>query len=239
MQIDSEKNSEFAESLYSAVLGLLMFWAFVHTVWTRTLRDIGLHSFYIAIPICVLLFIIFISQFILGRSRPTTGGVPVVIFPLTPVFAFMAGLLLFAMWVGAKDLLHWLATPSLNKSFWLAALTVLATLACGSMLFLFRLFFPSLYGVTEAMVGVIVALSKVNVTPSGVSALDSSVYLAILTAGVYLIVRGLDNIHRGLTKAPYDPIGVVLLNWIKTLYFQQDGAFSGIRADSGQPGLAD
>jgi hypothetical protein len=35
-------------------------------------------------------------------------------------------------------------------------------------------------------------------------------YLALLTAGVYLCVRGFDNIHPGSTKAPLDPVLVFL-----------------------------
>ena len=37
---------------------------------------------------------------------------------------------------------------------------------------------------------------------------------AMLTAGVYLVVRGLDNVHQGLTKDPKDPIGTKLFSYL-------------------------
>ena len=44
----------------------------------------------------------------------------------------------------------------------------------------------------------------VNVDAMGKA--DAGFYLALLTAGVYLVVRGLDNIYLGLTKEPIDPL---------------------------------
>ena len=40
---------------------------------------------------------------------------------------------------------------------------------------------------------------------------DANFYIAMLTAGVYLVVRGLDNVHQGFVKEPADPAA----NWAR------------------------
>ncbi|MDB5825668.1 MAG: hypothetical protein JWR21_4372 [Herminiimonas sp.] len=81
-----------------------------------------------------------------------------------------------------------------------AALITMITLASGVGLFWFRLSFRLLYGFSEALVGVLVAGHRITTSLSSVD-----LYLAILTAGVYLVVRGLDNMHIGW-KNPLDPV---------------------------------
>jgi hypothetical protein len=77
------------------------------------------------------------------------------------------------------------------------------TLAAAAALFYFRLRLRSVYGVTEAMAGLAVAGQR---APTEFVLGDGTFYFAVLTAGVYLVVRGFDNIHQGLTKEPFDPL---------------------------------
>lgn len=91
-----------------------------------------------------------------------------------------------------------------------------ATLVIGVSLFWFRLKCRCVYGISEIAVGVIVgsqrfyldALSPASHTPA------PFIVLAILTAGVYLVVRGADNVHQGLTKDPKDPVAQKFLLWL-------------------------
>lgn len=65
------------------------------------------------------------------------------------------------------------------------------------MLFYFRLKARCIYGLTESVVGVLIALNKV--TSEVLQLNKSEFYLAILTASLFLIVRGgFDNMHVGL-----------------------------------------
>ena len=72
-----------------------------------------------------------------------------------------------------------------------------------------------MYGLSEVLVGVSVAVERTTATTaSGASPLDTSFYLAMLTASVYLVVRGLDNIHQGFTNEPIDPIAARIVAWL-------------------------
>lgn len=81
---------------------------------------------------------------------------------------------------------------------------IVAVASSGFALFFFRLIFRVLYGVSEVAVGVGLAAHKINSEFTGVSDLRFDLFLFLLTAAVYLIVRGLDNIHQGFTKEPKD-----------------------------------
>lgn len=88
-------------------------------------------------------------------------------------------------------------------------LTVMGTLLVGGMLFLFRQSYRALYGLTEVLAGVSVALSREHSPDANFH--ESSFYLALLTAGVYLVVRGLDNIGQGIDGPAPDPAVTWLL----------------------------
>jgi hypothetical protein len=95
-------------------------------------------------------------------------------------------------------------------------LVALVTFIVGITLFVLRLRWRCLYGISEALVGIVVASQRYYTDALLAATPTPSVALAILTAGVYLVVRGADNIHQGLTKPPFDPIGQRFLNWVNT-----------------------
>jgi hypothetical protein len=97
----------------------------------------------------------------------------------------------------------------------------LASLLIGSILFTIRLKLRSIYGFTEAVAGVIVAAYQTSssIPLPGLEGLPAPTanpgyYLAVLTAGVYLIVRGFDNVHQGLRKDPRDPVASAIERWM-------------------------
>lgn len=116
------------------------------------------------------------------------------------------GFTYYCLGVVVKDLYAWLPRPSYGKpiSLFLAGV---ATGVVGLALFLFRLRFRFVYGLSEVLVGVLVAVHRLTGESSQPGSTSAALYLAILTAGVYLVVRGLDNMHQGLTRAPIDPLG--------------------------------
>jgi hypothetical protein len=82
------------------------------------------------------------------------------------------------------------------------AAQAVSVLVVGALLFLFRLKRRATYGAVEVIVGVMVGVERFE----GTSLLPSnaSLTLGILCAGVYLVVRGLDNVHQGMTQEPVD-----------------------------------
>jgi hypothetical protein len=83
-------------------------------------------------------------------------------------------------------------------------------LVAAAALFSFRLGFRAIYGLSEAAVGLWVGVGRVNTDAAG-----SALIIPILTASVYLMVRGFDNIHQGLTKDPKDPMATKALEWLR------------------------
>jgi len=95
----------------------------------------------------------------------------------------------------------------------------LLTFAFGGALFAVRLYYRFLYGASEIAIGVFVAVYRYysdHIAATNQSSI-SSLTLTILTAGVYLVVRGGDNMHQGLVKPPLDPHGQKLLRWLNRL----------------------
>ena len=66
------------------------------------------------------------------------------------------------------------------------------------VLFGFRLKYRAIYGLSEMAVGYFIAIYKIGKE----GRVDLDVTLAVLTAGVYLMVRGFDNIHQGWDADP-------------------------------------
>lgn len=143
-----------------------------------------------------------------GFSKPKTTTI-LFIFS-TPILSGIGGLAYYSLALGIKDLYLW----SVNFSHTITGsivYTILLTLILGIVLFIFRLKLRALYGLVEAITGFIVAGYKVyNVYTIDLNNIEF--YLAILTAGIFLVVRGFDNIHHGFTKEPKDPIAIKILN---------------------------
>lgn len=86
-----------------------------------------------------------------------------------------------------------------------------ATLLVSACLFWFRLKCQFLYGCSEACVGVLVALLRILSDAETAQVSTPQFLLLLLTAGVYLIVQGFDNMHKGATKTPADPVWSYLM----------------------------
>jgi len=102
------------------------------------------------------------------------------------------------------------------------AIPVLVFLA-GSLLFIFRLKFRFVYGFTEVLVGMYFAYAKIRSEGSIPFSFEISetMILVIVTGAIYLVVRGLDNMHQGMTKEK-DPIGIFVLAWFESVGNQPD-----------------
>ena len=87
-----------------------------------------------------------------------------------------------------------IADPTL-KGYAGVAITAVAGLA----LFAMRYWYRMSYGITEAAVGLYLAWVKWTTTggPFGDLSKDTAFMTGLLTASIYLVVRGLDNIHTG------------------------------------------
>jgi hypothetical protein len=135
------------------------------------------------------------------RGRPSRNQVAqfLVLLIAVPVLGGPVYYGLFATMADLYRLLLPVRQASLGASM-VAALAMVAGLA----LFWLRLRVRLVYGLSEVMVGLAIAAWRgYGETTSGVPS-TPEFYLAILTASIYLVVRGLDNMHQAL-QAGSDP----------------------------------
>jgi hypothetical protein len=133
--------------------------------------------------------------------------------------------------VGLVRLLH-LAT--LIEAFFSYSTNVQATVIFvgGILLFVFRLYARVAYGLTEVTVGVIVGIHRLGAWPNpSVRNLIHADALGVLCAGVYLVVRGLDNAHQGLRRDTKD----IVVSTIR----KRIGRLGGGQLAAGTPQSAD
>lgn len=194
-----------------ALTTMLLIVSVIHAVQTRTLDDFVRYALYIATPIAVAALCVGMWEW-RKAGYPALGVVEVALVPFGAIVLLLVGASYYAIAASLRDLYVWLQSPSLTRTG-AVAVAIGATLCLGAILFYFRLKLRSIYGVTEATVGLAVSAHRVSIE-SSTAAQDPAFYLALLTAGVYLVVRGLDNVHQGLTKDPKDPAAASMSNWV-------------------------
>jgi hypothetical protein len=208
------KYRSLVDKFLTVVAALLIIGAVVYSVYSRTVWDFIHYPLYLAIPIG-LIGAMGISNGWResGYPRPFTG---LIVLLLMLFAASILGVCLYSIGASLKDAVYWLIAPWLKMSSDSESSPVfsitLFTLMAGFLLFYFRLRVRSLYGLSEASMGLAVAAHRTH--EAGVAAVtETGFYLAVLTAGVYLVVRGLDNVHQGFTSSPPDPFAATALKY--------------------------
>jgi len=197
------------------VISLLFFVSgSIYTYSTRSTADFIKYASYSTVGFAGLIsLIVFMSWVGSGFKKPTLNDSIIALLSIVAA-AILLGLFFYSLGAPLKDFFLWLLQPSVSKRK-AVLLVVLATLILGGLLFLWRLRLRAIYGLTEAMVGLWVAADRVSVQELSLDKISS--YLGILTAAIYLVVRGLDNIHQGIFKEPRDPAAQWLLRKNETL----------------------
>lgn len=172
-----------------------------YSIATRTLDDYvtyvtGLTAFW-------QLFLSYLSMRLAHLERREIRAPDFKMFVYFLIRAVPFAVITYAIGVCLKDLYIWLAATQYT------VIVVGATLVIGFYLFAFRRDLRFLYGVSEVLVGLLV--SAYRYAPQ-TSLWQFDVFLPFLTAGVYLVVRGFDNIHQGLNSDPIDPF----VGWLTT-----------------------
>jgi hypothetical protein len=206
----------------------LMVICIVHVLLTRSILDILVYSRPIMIAISAVLLLS--ATLILFNDPPRVSGVKsilaiifqtVIMLVAMAIFVVFFGAYFYAVGASIHDLYLWgksdlLGTAQASK---LKLVMVWALpLVTGGALFMIRLKFRSIYGLSEAAIGLwvgvdhIPSISETSVNPDFI--------LPILTASVYLIVRGFDNVHQGLTKDPKDLVATAAINWLRKPIFK-------------------
>jgi hypothetical protein len=193
------------------ILGILCFAGIIYGVRSRTLWDLLYNSGLIA-AIIALLYVI--GGIVLWYKEPYRRNWPSAIqFVIAGAIGIpLVAAVYYEIGVAIEDFALW-AISVRSKTI----VVPLSVFVFGSILYYCRFRFRSLYGLTEVLIGVVVAVSRVSTISDAGSAIRADFLLALLTAGVYLVVRGFDNVHQGVTRPPLDPIGVAVVAWLRHL----------------------
>lgn len=167
-----------------------------YTAQNRTCHEFAFYSIFISgilVAVCIC-FIIFL-YFKFGNSVKEYKMLIQLLFLL-----IILGPIYYSLFVTLKSLALFLVSSKL------IILLILLILALGFSFFILRLKLRIIYGFIEIIVGIFIAYDKLSKT-NFILSLDSEFLIPLLTASIYLIVRGFDNIHQGINaENPKDPL---------------------------------
>ncbi len=147
-----------------------------------------------------------------GSKRNWYGWRGIGNIALSMLFSFMFFLVLYSIGLCVKELLS-ILWSDITRTWQYSLAVGFITLIVGGVLFIIRLKWKATYGLTEVMVGILIASHRAYSQNGSLDGASAEFYLAILAGGIYLVVRGLDNIYQGrvLEKDP----AILLVTWIK------------------------
>lgn len=183
---------------------LLIIPTVLYTISSQTAKSFLEQSLPIAVFLATVLYGFFIIRWsIFGIPK---FSIHIVLLPVLylPVLITFCTVVYYGIWLILRDSYVWLQQQSPPRNLYVA-LTGALVLAAGYALFLFRFHARFFYGLTEALIGVLIALRNVPEKADPVL-WNSDIYIVMLTASVFLIVRGFDNMHTGLKSNPGDAI---------------------------------
>lgn len=118
----------------------------------------------------------------------------------TPIIIFIMSMLYIEPLIGvlylADDFVNIFKNAIHEASIFLIVTFTFFISLIGGLAFLMRLYWRSIYGLTEVLTGIAIIVYRLT-NQSNQNSLNMDFFIAIITAGIYLIVRGLDNMHQG------------------------------------------
>ena len=120
---------------------------------------------------------------------------PLAIIALTAVY--------YGIWGALQDGYIWIERQSPPRGLFVAFIGVVVV-SLGYALFLFRLHVRFFFGLTEVVTGLVIALRNIPENADPVL-WNSQIFIVILT-GIFLIIRGFDNMYTGLKSESRDSL---------------------------------
>lgn len=199
--------------LMTAVGGGFLASAFIYTMSTRTLWDLWDYCKPVVIVLTPLLALIVLGALLYDRRTRHLVEILAASI-LVPFLACLLAVTFFTVETSLRDFFLWAQNPRTNP--WLGVASSLAILMLGAALFYFRLHWRSCYGVAEASAGVVLALQKVFSFQDLNASADLGFLAWLLTASIFLVVRGFVNVHEGLGPPAKDKAIAALIAWIRS-----------------------
>lgn len=209
---ETEKEDSGTSMALILLLSSLMTIALIYAIRNRSFEDFVKYGLYIFLSLTVISIFVLIIYLIKNWKDKLTRDIIILLGLIFPFAFAIAGITYYSIFVTLKDAFLWIKSPSLNGSGAII-MTALLTLAVGLILFYIRLKIRAVYGFSEAAIGLAVAANRIATQADDIK--NPAFYLAMLTASIYLVVRGFDNIHQGLTREPKDPVGMKIYEFLR------------------------
>lgn len=192
--------NKILSTTYATVLLVVGLICVIHTFITRTPADFLSILKYIPIVTVFLFFSNYSAVVNTGGDGKTTRYYPTAREALLgaligSILLIPVSVVLLSAYSVAVDAVDWVHSPNLNADI-VNMLSLGIVLVSGYSLFLFRKKYRSIYGSTEILIGVVIAMHNAQSLFERGN-LDPTLFFAFITAGIYLVVRGLDNIYEG------------------------------------------
>lgn len=218
-----ESRQEKFASRFTWILGATgMVFSIVHVVCTYTIPAMVVGSTPWSIATAAVVFLTVAAVLLIERPNLTWASVASGLLALVGVLigAALGGFIFYAGGATIRDLYLWSRNDLIgdpNTSTLRLPLITTVILVVGAVLFGIREKCRAFYGTGEAAAGLWIASQKIS-NPSPSESTPRALVLALLTASIYLIVRGLDNINVGLNdkdENKRDKWAAKIVNWLK------------------------
>lgn len=154
------------------------------------------------------------NSLLYGGSRvPMTVKMFFGFVTVSGVASVFVGLVWYSFGVAFVDGYHWVVNmqPTQNKQHSIVVVC-LVVLIIGACFFWARLRLRFVYGATEAGLGISFAAHRYGAETSISLPSETGFYFAVMTAGVYLVVRGMDNMHQAWIEQK-DPLARIIYRY--------------------------
>jgi len=193
----------------------LMLFCILYACLARSTQDCDVYGTRIFLALFVIIIAICIY---LWKAEKRTFGELLFAFFLLSFLAFWYTFVIYGFFASVTDLFTWVgrALHSVSRHAVIpASLAAVIVLCIGSLLYFVRFRFRACFGITEAAVGLVIGMERLASQPIDKLPPAQDFLLVLLTASVYLIVRGFDNVYQGVHSTPSDPIAQWVLASIK------------------------
>jgi hypothetical protein len=196
-----KKIKESLPTIGQIVILILVIFSAIYAFSNRRVEIILENSIYVS---STILLIMIVSLFII-YLRDQTIEFRKENFLKCVLGAFILGLIFYCFGTVLEDSSKYkqLEFFHYNRN-WLTPLASTSTFAIAIIFFYFRLYIKSIYGLIEILLGIYIGNS--NFLKNFEDKDASELYLIIMPASVYLIVRGLDNLYQAITTDSNDLI---------------------------------
>lgn len=205
MTSGSQAQGRPASNVQDVVIGGIICIAIVFTILNRTPAEILKYSSMLAVIFALGIYAWLPGEWIITGLPNFTWRLILALVFLIPILSILGGIIYYTIWVLCKDTFLWLEAVVPLRLF-SPILTAVVAVLSGYLLFAFYRGARFFYGLTTVAVGTLVAIQRIPNWEMQPSLWEFEVFLAMFTAGAFLIAHGFHSMHQGLEPDTHDGI---------------------------------